>query len=86
MPKKLISFASLSRLAGICLCCIAAANADERPNVLLIVADDMGFTDLGCFGSEISTPNLDAMAMRGVRLTNLHAAPSCSPTLSLIHI
>ena len=56
------------------------SHADERPNVLLIVADDMGYSDLGSFGSEISTPRLDEMAMKGVRLTNFHAAPSCSPT------
>ena len=58
----------------------AQAQADDRPNIILIVADDMGYSDLGSFGSEISTPRLDAMAINGVRLTNFHAAPSCSPT------
>ena len=57
---------------------------DNRPNVLFIVADDLGFTDIGAFGSEISTPNLDALAYEGVRLTSLHAAPSCQPTRSMI--
>ena len=49
----------------------------DRPNILLIVVDDMGFSDIGSFGSEIETPNLDELAMNGVRLTNFHAAPTC---------
>lgn len=54
-----------------------AAATDSRPNILFIVADDMGFTDIGAFGSEISTPNLDRLAYGGVRLNNLHASPAC---------
>ncbi len=54
-----------------------AAATDSRPNILFIVADDMGFTDIGAFGSEISTPNLDRLAYGGVRLNNLHAASAC---------
>ena len=54
------------------------------PNVLLIVVDDMGFTDLGAFGSEIETPNLDALAFQGTRLTNLYSAPTCSPTRAML--
>lgn len=52
----------------------------RRPNMLLIVADDMGYTDLGSFGSEIRTPHLDKLAYGGVRLTNFHVHPSCAPT------
>jgi arylsulfatase A-like enzyme len=48
-------------------------------NILLIVADDMGYTDLGCFGSEISTPNIDALASEGVTFTNFYTAPMCAP-------
>lgn len=59
-------------------------STDTRPNVLLIIADDLGFTDIGAFGSEIPTPNLDALAAEGVRLTNLHAAASCQPTRSML--
>ena len=51
----------------------------SKPNILLIVADDMGYTDLGCFGSEISTPNIDALANEGVTFTNFHTAPMCAP-------
>jgi len=55
-----------------------------RPNFLLIVADDLGFSDLGAFGGEIETPNLDALAMRGVRFTDFHSAPACSPTRAML--
>jgi len=54
------------------------------PNILLIVVDDMGFTDIGAFGSEISTPNVDQLAYDGVRLTNFHASPQCAPTRSML--
>ena len=58
--------------------------ADERPNILLIVADDLGFTDLGAFGSEIPTPNLDRLAMEGMRLTNLHTGRACQQTRAML--
>lgn len=57
----------------------SAANGAAPPNILLIVADDLGFTDMGAFGSEISTPNLDRLAQGGLRLANLHAASYCRP-------
>ena len=46
-----------------------AALAAERPNIILIMADDLGFADLGCYGSEIETPNLDSLAAEGLRFT-----------------
>ena len=58
--------------------------ADERPNIVLIVADDVGFSDIGVFGSEIRTPNIDALARAGVQLTNFHAAPTCGPSRSMM--
>ncbi len=58
--------------------------ADFRPNILLIVVDDVGFNDLGIFGSEIRTPNIDALARAGVMLTNYHVAPNCSPTRAML--
>ncbi len=61
-----------------------AQTADQRPNILLVVADDMGWTDLGSFGSEIETPNLDALAERGVKFTDFHTSVSCSPTRSML--
>lgn len=52
----------------------------SRPNVVLILADDMGFSDIGCFGSEIPTPNLDALSRRGVRFTQMYNCARCCPT------
>ncbi|WP_404478296.1 arylsulfatase [Novosphingobium sp. BL-52-GroH] len=56
----------------------------RRPNFLVIVADDLGWSDLGAFGGEIATPNLDALATSGVRFTGFHTAPTCSPTRSML--
>lgn len=58
----------------------AAAPAAARPNIVLILADDMGFSDVGCYGSEIETPNIDALARRGVRFTQFYNAGRCCPT------
>ena len=58
--------------------------ADQRPNILLVMADEMGWTDLGSFGSEIETPNLDILAQRGVKFSNFYASVSCSPTRSML--
>lgn len=60
------------------------AQPDPRPNILLIVADDLGFNDLGVTGSEIATPNLDQLAQSSVLMTDFHAAPTCSPTRSML--
>ncbi|PWN52739.1 alkaline phosphatase-like protein [Violaceomyces palustris] len=56
----------------------------KQPNFLVIVADDLGFSDTGPYGSEISTPNLDRLAKGGVRLTGFHTASACSPTRSML--
>lgn len=64
--------------------CTAAESQDKRPNLLLIVADDLGYSDLGCFGGEIHTPNLDALAARGLRASSFCVAPSCSPSRSML--
>ncbi len=58
--------------------------ATDRPNILLLVADDLGYSDLGAYGSEIATPSLDALAESGVSFTNFHAAPTCSPTRAML--
>ena len=62
----------------------ATDEAVSRPNVLLIVADDLGYSDIGAFGGEIETPNLDALAMSGVRMTNFYTGPTCSPTRAML--
>ena len=56
----------------------------KRPNILLIVADDLGFSDIGAFGGEIDTPHLDALAKEGLRLTDFHSAATCSPTRAML--
>ena len=62
----------------------ASDGAAARPNLLLIVADDLGYADLGVYGSEIETPNLDRLAREGVQLTNFHVAATCSPTRAML--
>ncbi|MFN0068682.1 MAG: sulfatase-like hydrolase/transferase, partial [Limisphaerales bacterium] len=59
---------------------LAAAAQAPRPNIVLILADDMGFSDLGCYGGEIPTPHLDALARGGLRFTQFHNTARCSPT------
>ena len=57
----------------------------KRPNFLLIVADDLGFSDIGAFGAaDIATPNLDRLAYQGIRFTDFHSAPACSPTRAML--
>ena len=63
----------------------ASAQSEERPNFLIIMTDDMGFTDLGAFGGhDIRTPNLDELALNGVRFTNFHAHMRCAPSRALL--
>jgi arylsulfatase len=50
------------------------------PDILLILADDMGYSDLGCYGSEIQTPNLDRLAANGLRFTRFYNTARCCPT------
>lgn len=73
-------------LGGLCVLLLSACSGPQpsRPNILLIVADDMGYTDAGFFGSEIATPHLDALALRGLRFTNFHAGPMCAPTRAML--
>jgi arylsulfatase len=61
-----------------------AASQEQRPNILLIVADDAGYADIGSFGSEINTPNLDALASVGVRFTQFNVSATCSPSRSML--
>ena len=52
----------------------------DSPNVMLVLLDDVGFAQFGCFGSDIETPNIDALAKGGLQFTNFHVTPLCSPT------
>ena len=56
----------------------------DRPNILLVLADDLGFSDLASYGSEIRTPTLDALAQQGLRFTNYHTAANCAPARAML--
>jgi arylsulfatase A-like enzyme len=62
----------------------SAADSPRRPNIVIILADDLGFADTGAFGSEIHTPSIDALASEGVRFNHFYTHASCSPTRSLL--
>ncbi len=76
MKAMQLLFALLLLLPGQVL----AADRPGKPNILLILADDMGWSDLGCYGGEVRTPNLDALAKNGLRFTQLYNSARCSPT------
>lgn len=63
---------------------LQAQTEGKRPNIVIILADDMGFSDMGSFGGEIATPNLDGLAQNGVRFTNFYTHATCSPTRSML--
>lgn len=65
-------------IVGLLASCVAAA--EQRPNVVFILADDMGYSDLGCYGGEIETPTLDALAADGLRFTQFYNTGRCWPT------
>src|SRR5213078_650125 len=69
-------------LAALLFTALPAAFAAEpaRPNILIIVADDMGFSDAGCYGGEIATPNLDGLAKNGLRFTQFYNTARCWPS------
>jgi arylsulfatase A-like enzyme len=70
----------IAYLVLVSLVAVVPARAAQRPNILLIMSDDMGFSDLGCFGGEIETPNLEALAQNGLRFTQFYNAARCCPT------
>ncbi len=79
MLSKLLSFVVVLALAGV-------NSAAERPNVVFILADDLGYGDLGCYGQKkILTPNLDRMAAEGMRFTQFYAGSTvCAPSRSVL--
>lgn len=91
---RTVSNGLTGRLAATCLLGVVAmmsvpatsvaADAPRRPNIVVILGDDLGFSDLGSFGSEMRTPNLDSLARDGVRFSNFYTHASCSPTRSML--
>ena len=63
----------------LCLSLVLSAEA-PRPNIIIILVDDMGYSDIGCYGGEIETPNLDGLAANGLRFTQFYNAGRCCPT------
>src|SRR6059036_4374075 len=63
---------------------VAKTPAARKPNILIILADDMGFSDAGCYGGEIATPNLDALAKNGLRFTQFYNTARCWPTRACV--
>ncbi len=87
--QRLVSRAMLLTVCAALFGC-SEPNSDNstaswvKPNVLLIVADDLGYSDLGIYGSEIPTPNIDALARSGALLTNFYANATCAPSRSML--
>ena len=84
MQNKIIRVFLLLIIADIFNPIQAQFKKDNRPNILLIVADDLGYTDLGCYGGDIKTPNIDLLASNALMFTNFHTAPLCAPTRSML--
>jgi arylsulfatase len=73
---------TITLLGSVSLACTVTAS--ERPNVVLIVADDLGFTDTAPYGGEINTPTISQLAQQGIQFTNYHTAASCAPTRAML--
>jgi arylsulfatase A-like enzyme len=74
----------LSPLSILLTTCTENTERYLKPNIVLIVADDLGYGDIGCYGGEIHTPNIDALAENGVRFSHFHTAPMCAPTRAML--
>ena len=82
--QYLIKLSSRVLMVTVAFIAILGNAAETRPNILLIVVDDMGYSDIAPFGGEIKTPNIDAIAHAGMLFTDFHTAPTCSPTRSML--
>src|SRR2546427_10049453 len=80
--RQTITTLALAITAGLPLGSFAAA--DKKPNILIILADDMGFSDAGCYGGEIQTPNIDKLASGGLRFTQFYNTARCWPSRACI--
>lgn len=80
-------FFSILLVSTIVLSCTERRSKKEitkKPNIVLIVADDLGFGDIGCYGGDIETPNIDNLALSGIRFSSFHTAPMCAPTRAML--
>ena len=85
MRNLLINLLGLGLVLLAVQCSVSNPPTEQvAPNILLIIVDDLGYSDLGCYGSEIDTKNMDALADEGIRFTNFYASPNCSPTRAML--
>jgi len=84
--KKTIRLTALAVLAAVSLHIHSAAEpaADQRPNIVFLLADDLGYSDTAPYGSEVNTPSLSALAEQGIRFTNYHTAANCAPARAML--
>ena len=85
-PTQNLIYSAFSTLLLLCLFSCSSKNEqnDGRPNILLLVADDLGYADLGCYGGLVETPNIDQLAAKGILFSNFHTSPLCSPTRAML--
>ena len=83
MTRLMLLFIVLVSLTGMISCSESSDNL-SKPNIILIMADDMGYSDIGCYGGEIKTPNLDLLASNGLRFTQFYNTSRCCPTRASI--
>lgn len=82
--KLLFSFLLASTIVLSCTEQKSKKAINKKPNIVLIVADDLGFGDIGCYGGDIQTPNLDELSRRGIKFSSFHTAPMCAPTRAML--
>ncbi|WP_432768180.1 MAG: arylsulfatase [Sphingopyxis sp.] len=80
----IISLGAIAAAAATPLAAQRTAAPPARPNIVILLADDWGFSDVGAFGAEFATPHIDALARAGTRFSNFHVAGSCSPTRAML--
>lgn len=78
--KLQLTFALFLVIGSTVISCNSGKIEKQRPNIILIMSDDMGYSDIGCYGSEINTPNLDGLAQNGLRFTQFYNTARCCPT------
>jgi len=83
-PKRFLAAALVLMIVGSGCADSTEEATREQPNILIVLADDMGYSDIGAFGSEIETPNIDGLARNGISFNNFHVGAACSPTRTML--
>ncbi|MHC4582343.1 MAG: sulfatase-like hydrolase/transferase, partial [Planctomycetota bacterium] len=78
--RRFLKALGLGASAAMMPCPMKALDNNRRPNIVIIIGDDIGYSDFGCYGGEIPTPNIDGLAAEGVRFTQFHTESMCAPT------